>query len=83
MQAGCEQHKISYKLFREGLIRSDIMLDRKTLANLACWEPYTFKALTDIAQRRVVDDGLATPTSDTSLDRIITRSCLSNKSEPK
>lgn len=83
MQAACEQHNITYKLFREGLVRSDIMLNRKTLANLACWEPYTFKALTDIAQRRVADDGLATLTNDTSLDRIITRGCLTEKSEPK
>ncbi|XP_018575712.1 39S ribosomal protein L20, mitochondrial [Anoplophora glabripennis] len=82
VQAACEQHNISYELFREGLVRSDVMLNRKTLASLACWEPYTFKTLTDIAQRRVLDDGLVA-LNDSSLDRIITRGSLTIKSEPK
>ncbi|KAJ8929299.1 hypothetical protein NQ314_018006 [Rhamnusium bicolor] len=80
VQAACEQHNINYETFREGLTRSDIMLNRKTLADLACWEPYTFKALTDIALRRGVDDGLINITKTESLDRIITRGSLqSNK----
>lgn len=41
--AGAEEHGIPYPLFREGLTRSNIMLDRKTLADLAAWEPRTFK----------------------------------------
>lgn len=61
--------------------RSDILLNRKTLADLAVWEPYSFKALTDIAKRRAVDDGLASITREAEVDRIITKGTLSsNKS---
>nr|XP_023030047.1 39S ribosomal protein L20, mitochondrial [Leptinotarsa decemlineata] len=74
--AGCEQHNIKYSTFRESLVRSDILLNRQTLANLACWEPYTFKALTDIAKRRAVDDGLAGVIKEDSLDGIITKGSL-------
>lgn len=76
MQAGCEQHNIDYKMFREGLVRSDILLNRKTLSDLACWEPYSFKALTDIARRRALDDGLAGITQENNIDRIITKGSL-------
>lgn len=41
--AGCEEHNMTYPLFREGLVRCNILLNRKTLADLAVWEPRTFK----------------------------------------
>lgn len=56
--AGCEQHDIQPHEFKEGLTRSNIFLNRKSLADLAAWEPHSFKALTDIAKRRLVDDGI-------------------------
>lgn len=56
--AGCNEHDISYPALKESLARSDIMLNTKTLADLACWEPYSFKALTDIAHDRANRDGL-------------------------
>lgn len=56
--AGAEEHGIVYPLFREGLTRSNIMLNRKVLADLAAWEPRTFKALTQIATAKVIDDQL-------------------------
>lgn len=34
---------MTYPLFREGLTRCNILLNRKTLADLAIWEPRTFK----------------------------------------
>lgn len=34
------------------------MLNRRVLADLACWEPQSFKALTDVAQERARQDGL-------------------------
>lgn len=58
VSAGCEQHGITYSMFRESLSRDGVMLNRKTLADLACWEPYTFKALTDAAKQRAQLDGL-------------------------
>lgn len=39
-------------------MRCGILLNRKVLADLACWEPHSFKALTDIAQQRAKQDGL-------------------------
>lgn len=56
--AGCDQHGISYPVFKESLSRANIMLNRKTLANLACWEPYTFKAITDIAKQTANEHGI-------------------------
>lgn len=76
VQAGCAQHGIKYETFREGLARNDILINRKTLADLACWEPYTFKALTDVAKRQALNDGLAGVTQENDVDRIITRGAL-------
>lgn len=56
--AGCEQHNIKYHVFTEALSREGILLNKKTLSDLACWEPYTFKSLTEIAQKRADEDGL-------------------------
>ncbi|KAG5889656.1 hypothetical protein JTB14_028934 [Gonioctena quinquepunctata] len=79
VRAGCEQHSIEYESFREGLTRSDILLNKKTLADLACWEPFTFKSLTDIAKRRALDDGLKGIIKEDSIDRIITKGTLHKK----
>ncbi|KAF5307799.1 hypothetical protein FQR65_LT06671 [Abscondita terminalis] len=56
--AGCGEHNIEYPQFREGLMRCNVMLNRKSLADLAAWEPYSFKALTDIAKQKLQEDGL-------------------------
>ncbi|CAH0557941.1 unnamed protein product [Brassicogethes aeneus] len=53
--AGCEEHGLPYADFREGLTKSNILLNRKTLADLACYEPHSFKALTNIAKQASVE----------------------------
>ncbi|KAL1457891.1 hypothetical protein WDU94_008072 [Cyamophila willieti] len=58
IRAGAEEHGVPYVLFREGLTRSNIMLDRKTLSDLAAWEPRTFKSLTEIAAAKCIDDNI-------------------------
>ncbi|GJQ84139.1 hypothetical protein Trydic_g12111 [Trypoxylus dichotomus] len=58
INAGCQQHGITYHTFREALSRCGIMLNRKVLADLACWEPHSFKALTDVAHQQAKHDGL-------------------------
>lgn len=58
MAAGCEQHGIGYHTFRESLSRENILLSRKTLADLACWEPHTFKALTSVAKQNAFENNL-------------------------
>lgn len=56
--AGCEQHDVKYHIFKEALSRTGVLLNKKTLADLACWEPYTFKSLADIAKQKAEEDGL-------------------------
>lgn len=50
VQAGCAQHDINPYVFKESLTRSNVLINRKMLADLACWEPFSFKAITDIAK---------------------------------
>lgn len=56
--AASEEHGISYDVFREGLSRQSVLLNGKVLAELACWEPFTFKALTDVAFKSAEQHGL-------------------------
>ncbi|ENN80522.1 hypothetical protein HUJ04_003167 [Dendroctonus ponderosae] len=77
IEAACAQHNLEYKTLRNSLNQSDILINRKILSELAVWEPHTFKALTDIAKRRTLDDGLASiTTSNSEVDRIITKGTL-------
>ena len=81
--AACNQFAIELPAFREGLARSNIMLNRyvvtiimlipclfkrinvqkfrisrKSLADLAAWEPKSFESLALIARERAAQDGL-------------------------
>lgn len=58
IDAGCEQFGISQPAFQESLVRSNILLNRKVLADLAVWEPQTFEAITRIGRERAVQDQL-------------------------
>ncbi|XP_076663089.1 mitochondrial ribosomal protein L20 [Andrena cerasifolii] len=49
LNAATSEHGITLKTLFEGLSRCNIFLNRKSLANLAVWEPRTFKCLSDIA----------------------------------
>ncbi|XP_076754437.1 mitochondrial ribosomal protein L20 [Xylocopa sonorina] len=49
LDGAANEHGINLKILREGLSRCNILLNRKSLANLAIWEPRTFKSLSDIA----------------------------------
>ncbi|XP_050669535.1 39S ribosomal protein L20, mitochondrial [Leptidea sinapis] len=57
INAACEQHNITPFTLREGLDRADIMLDRKSLSDLACWEPKTFECLAAVAKEKLRLDG--------------------------
>mmetsp|Transcript_9997 Transcript_9997/g.11641 ORF Transcript_9997/g.11641 Transcript_9997/m.11641 type:complete len:168 (+) Transcript_9997:102-605(+) len=50
INAGVREYGMKYASFIHGLQLDNIQLNRKVLANLATYEPYTFKALTDRAQ---------------------------------
>ncbi|XP_001599029.1 39S ribosomal protein L20, mitochondrial [Nasonia vitripennis] len=58
IEAGSIEHGLNYKILKEGLTRCEILLDRKSLAELAVWEPRTFKSLVKIACARLKQDGL-------------------------
>lgn len=51
--AACEQHNITHFTLKEGLDRANIALDRKSLSDLACWEPQTFECLAAIAKLKL------------------------------
>ncbi|XP_066140802.1 large ribosomal subunit protein bL20m [Euwallacea fornicatus] len=75
--AACNQHEIEYGIFKTSLRDLGILLNKKVLSDLAIWEPYSFKALTDIAKRKALDDGLPSIKNETEVSRIITRGMLS------
>ncbi|XP_071450939.1 large ribosomal subunit protein bL20m [Hetaerina americana] len=58
LAAACEEHNFTSPLLREGLARCNILLNRKSLVDLAIWEPRTFEGLTKIAWQRCIEDGL-------------------------
>lgn len=47
INAACREQDINYSQFAKYLGRSNIKLDRKSLAGLAQMEPYSFKAVVD------------------------------------
>ncbi|XP_059058913.1 large ribosomal subunit protein bL20m-like isoform X2 [Achroia grisella] len=55
--AACEQHNMTYFTLKEGLDRANIMLDRKTISDLASWEPRTFECLAAVAKQKLNLDG--------------------------
>ncbi|EFN79772.1 39S ribosomal protein L20, mitochondrial [Harpegnathos saltator] len=56
IDAATHEHGISFKVFTQSLARCNILLNRKVLADLAIWEPRSFKSLTDIACARAKQD---------------------------
>ncbi|XP_032679568.1 39S ribosomal protein L20, mitochondrial [Odontomachus brunneus] len=54
--AATAEHGINMNILKEGLTRCNILLNRKVLADLAIWEPRSFKSLTDIACARAKQD---------------------------
>lgn len=47
ISAATREHNVNYSNFTYGLVRSNIELDRKILADLAVNEPYSFKVVVD------------------------------------
>jgi large subunit ribosomal protein L20 len=54
INAGLNDLDINYSKFVFGLNRSNIILDRKILANLSQYEPYSFKAVVDEIKAQTV-----------------------------
>ncbi|XP_023167606.2 39S ribosomal protein L20, mitochondrial isoform X2 [Drosophila hydei] len=58
LEAGCQQYGVALDTFKEGLARSDILLNKKTLSDLAIWEPRSFEALVNISRERAAVEGI-------------------------
>jgi len=56
LEAATSEHGINFETLKEGLTRCNILLNRKSLTDLAIWEPRSFKAITDIACARAKQD---------------------------
>jgi large subunit ribosomal protein L20 len=61
VNAGVRDVDISYSRFIYGLNRSNIVLDRKILAGLAQYEPYSFKAVVDEVKTHIPAHMLKSP----------------------
>ncbi len=55
INAACRLNGISYSRFINGLLKADIQLDRKILANMAMHEPETFKQIVEKAKAALSD----------------------------
>ncbi|XP_033012226.1 39S ribosomal protein L20, mitochondrial [Lacerta agilis] len=52
IEAASLEHGLKYHVFRGSLSQCQVELNRKTLADLAIYEPKTFKSLASLAKRR-------------------------------
>ncbi|GAB1603582.1 39S ribosomal protein L20, mitochondrial-like isoform X1 [Argonauta hians] len=76
INAACREHGIQYNNFLEGLARADIALNRKVLADIAIYEPRTFKSLTELAKQQHREMGLTETGLDGPSPGIILRTML-------
>ncbi len=51
INAASRMYGMPYSIFMNALLRSNIKLDRKVLANLAVNEPLSFRAIAEVAQK--------------------------------
>jgi hypothetical protein len=61
LNAGVREHDINYSRFIYGLNRSNIVLDRKILADLVQNEPYSFKAVVDEIKTQIPIPSMVKP----------------------
>ncbi|XP_042335685.1 39S ribosomal protein L20, mitochondrial [Sceloporus undulatus] len=52
IEAASLEHDVKYHVFMSGLYKCQVELNRKVLADLAIYEPKTFKSLAALAKRR-------------------------------
>ncbi|CAG2183506.1 unnamed protein product [Oppiella nova] len=72
-----EEHGFKYELFMSCLTKCGVELNRKSLSNLAVYEPKTFESLVDLAKtklREEADSEIAINTKP--VDGVITRGML-------
>lgn len=60
INAGSREHELTYSQFQHGVKRSNLNFNKKTLAMLAEYEPYSFKAVIDeikLQNKMLVSEG--------------------------
>ncbi|BFZ23919.1 hypothetical protein BsWGS_26958 [Bradybaena similaris] len=76
--AGCAPHGVQYSNFMKSLYESDILLNKKMLADLSVYEPRTFQSLCEIVKTKHTDSvqqGLASVLTPTP-SGVITRDMI-------
>jgi len=59
LDAAAVEHGVANgDMLREGLGRCQIQLDRKVLQELAIYEPRSFQSLTEVAKKRLTEEGI-------------------------
>jgi large subunit ribosomal protein L20 len=53
LQAGCRQYGYRYSQFIHVLSQSNIILNRKVLAEMAANEPFAFKSIVDVVNHQI------------------------------
>lgn len=76
LEGVCQEHGISEKILLDGLAKCNIFLNRKSLSDLAIWEPRSFKSLLDLATARSKADGLNSIRNLDPPAHVITRGML-------
>jgi len=72
-----EEHGFRLELFMSALTRCGLELNRKSLANLAIYEPKTFESLVDLAKTKFKeDDDSEAAINAKPVDGVITRGML-------
>ncbi|XP_029642123.1 39S ribosomal protein L20, mitochondrial isoform X1 [Octopus sinensis] len=76
LNAACQEHGIGYSQLLQGLARADVSLNRKVLADIAIYEPRTFKSLTELAKQHHKEMGFTPKGLDGPPPGIILRTML-------
>lgn len=71
IHAGAKEHELRYAQFVGGIIKHNIALDRKVLAQLAIYEPKTFQSLAELSKQKFEEGLLAGLAEDP--DKIVNR----------
>ncbi|XP_077168008.1 large ribosomal subunit protein bL20m [Paroedura picta] len=72
LTAAALEHRIKYHNFISGLYKCQVELNRKVLADMAIYEPKTFKSLAALAKRRG-EEGLVAATEGKEPEGIFSR----------
>ncbi|PAA87279.1 hypothetical protein BOX15_Mlig015846g2 [Macrostomum lignano] len=81
IDAACAQHGIPGKMLIDGLGRMNIQLNRKMLQQLAIYEPYSFKSLTDLVKQYHSELGIVPPNAEPPAP-VVTRGLLQSPIVP-